>query len=79
MKAVNLMPRDARGAAPRGRSAGSGAGVYVLLAGLGALVVLATLWAIAGKQVGERTAKLERANAADRGRRAARRRRRART
>lgn len=63
MKAVNLMPRDARGAAPAGLD-GGGFGVYVLLAGLGALVVLATLWASAGKQVDKRTAKLERTNAA---------------
>lgn len=63
MKAVNLMPRDSRAAAASGPGAG-GAGVYLLLAGLGALVVLATMWATAGKQVGERTAKLERANAA---------------
>jgi Tfp pilus assembly protein PilN len=62
VKAVNLMPRDARASA---RSApGAESGVYVLLAGLGALVVLAALWATAGKQVDERTAKLERVNAA---------------
>ncbi len=60
MKAINLMPRDAR----KAESAGSGAAVYVLLAGLGALVVLAALWATAGKQIDERTAKLERVNAA---------------
>lgn len=62
MKAVNLMPRDSR--ASGSAESGAGAGVYVLLAGLAALVVLATLWAIAGKQSGERTAKLERAEAA---------------
>ena len=62
MKAVNLMPRDARSKASA--ESGTGAGVYLLLAGLGALVVLAALWASAGKQIGERTAKLERAEAA---------------
>ncbi len=62
MKAVNLAPRDAR-SAPGPVAMGSGAGVYVLLAGLAALVVLATLWAMAGKQVGDRTAKLDRVNA----------------
>jgi Tfp pilus assembly protein PilN len=62
MKAVNLMPRDRR--ASGSATSGTGAGVYVLLAGLAALVVLATLWAVAGKQVGERTAKLDRANVA---------------
>jgi Tfp pilus assembly protein PilN len=62
MRAVNLMPRDARGATGAA-SAGSGAGVYVLIAGLGALVLLATLWAFAGKQVGDREAKLASVNA----------------
>jgi Tfp pilus assembly protein PilN len=61
MKAVNLMPRDARGAAGLG-SASSGNGVYVLLAGLAALVLLATLWAVAGRQVGDREADLQRVN-----------------
>jgi Tfp pilus assembly protein PilN len=42
---------------------GSGKGVYLLLAGLAALVLLATLWALAGKQVGDRDAKLTRVNA----------------
>ena len=60
MKAVNLMPRDARVA---GGSSGSGAGVYVLLAGLVALVAIATLWASANKQAGDRSAKLERVTA----------------
>ncbi len=62
MKAVNLMPRDAHGVPGTG-SAGSGAGAYVLIAGLGALVVLATLWAFAGKQAGDRAAQLDRVNA----------------
>jgi Tfp pilus assembly protein PilN len=62
MRAVNLMPRDARGASGSGPS-GSGAGVYVLIAGLAGLVLLATLWAFAGKQAGDREAKLTRVNA----------------
>jgi Tfp pilus assembly protein PilN len=57
MKAVNLMPRDGRASGPAGVE--SGAVVYILLAGLAALVVLVTLWAIAGKQVSDRTADLE--------------------
>ena len=61
MRAVNLMPRDAR-SAPGWTAGGSGGGVYVLLAGLAALVVLATLWAVAGKQAGDRAAKLDRVN-----------------
>lgn len=59
MKAINLMPRDARVAGGKG-SSGSGSGVYVLLAGLAALVALATLWASAHKQVGDRSAQLAR-------------------
>ena len=55
MKAVNLMPRDVRVA---GGPAGSGSGVYVLLAGLAALVAIAALWAGAHKQVGDREATL---------------------
>ena len=60
MKSVNLIPRDV----PEGRSGdGSGAAVYVLLAGLAALVVVVAMWAIAGKQVDARTADLRMANA----------------
>jgi Tfp pilus assembly protein PilN len=62
VRAVNLMPRDARGSS-RSASFGSGAGVYVLLAGLAALVVCASLWAVANKQVGERRSTLERVSA----------------
>jgi Tfp pilus assembly protein PilN len=62
MRAVNLMPRDARRLA-RVPSESSW-GVYALLVGLAALVVLATLWTLAGKQVSDRTAKLERLQAA---------------
>jgi len=57
MRAVNLMPRDSRSMSSSG--SGSGAGVYVLLAALGALVVLATMWALAGKQVDDRAAELK--------------------
>jgi len=61
MKAVNLMPRDARVA---GRSAqGSGTGAYLLLAALAALVVCVTVWATANKQTGDRRAQLERVTA----------------
>jgi Tfp pilus assembly protein PilN len=63
VRAVNLMPRDARGASAAGGSAGSGAGVYVLLAGLAALVACAALWTIAGNQIGDRHASLERVDA----------------
>jgi Tfp pilus assembly protein PilN len=62
MRAVNLMPRDVR-AAPGSASWGSGIGVYVLLAGLAALVACTALWALAGKQIGERQATLTRVSA----------------
>ena len=61
MKAVNLMPRDRRDG--RATVQASGAGVYVLLAGLAALVVCAAVWATANKQAGDREAKLERVTA----------------
>lgn len=61
MKAVNLMPRDARVA---GRTAqASSMGVYLLLAALAALVVCVTVWATANKQTGDRRAQLERVTA----------------
>jgi Tfp pilus assembly protein PilN len=60
MRAVNLIPGDS---ARRAAARGSGAAVYVVLATLAALVVLASLWSIANKQTGERRARLDRANA----------------
>jgi len=61
MRAVNLMPRDHRDGRPA--SQGSDVAVYVLLAGLAALVVCAAFWATANKQAGDREAKLERVTA----------------
>ncbi|HEV7808269.1 MAG TPA: PilN domain-containing protein [Solirubrobacteraceae bacterium] len=61
MKAVNLIPRDAR--PKRGALPSSGTGVYVLLAGLAAIVVCAAVWAMADKQVADREAKLQRVTA----------------
>jgi Tfp pilus assembly protein PilN len=60
MKSVNLIPRDV----PAVRSGdGSGVAVYVLLAGLAAVVAMVALWAIAAKQVDDRTGELRLANA----------------
>lgn len=59
MRAVNLMPADVRAT----RATRPGGPVYVLLGGLAALVVLASLWAVANRQAGERRAQLDRANA----------------
>ena len=52
MKAVNLIPADAR----RGQSTGghSGGIVYVVLGTLAVLVVLTAAWAVMGKQIGDR-------------------------
>jgi Tfp pilus assembly protein PilN len=61
MRAVNLIPGES---ARRSAAEGSGAAVYVVLAALAALVVLASLWSVANKQTGERRARLDRANAA---------------
>ena len=61
MRAVNLIPRDARVSATRRGvvvPSTSGSGAYLLLGALAAIVVCVTVWAIAGKQVGEREAKL---------------------
>jgi Tfp pilus assembly protein PilN len=60
VRAVNLMPSDA-GAARSGR--GGGGPAHVLLAVLAAMVVLASLWAVANRQVGDRRAQLDSANA----------------
>ncbi|MDX6676478.1 MAG: hypothetical protein QOE31_530 [Solirubrobacteraceae bacterium] len=62
MRAVNLIPRDARVAA-RNVARTSSAGVYMLLGGLAAIVVLVAVWAVANKQVGDREATLKRVNA----------------
>jgi Tfp pilus assembly protein PilN len=61
MRAVNLIPRDARVARPATRTSASG--VYILLGGLAAIVVLVAFWAIADKQIGQRQAKLTSVNA----------------
>jgi Tfp pilus assembly protein PilN len=53
------MPADARAV----RAARRGGPAYVLLAALAALVVLASLWAVANRQADDRRAQLERANA----------------
>jgi Tfp pilus assembly protein PilN len=60
VRAVNLMPSDARG--PRAGRGGGGA-AYVILGALAALVVLASLWAVANKQAGDRRAELARVDA----------------
>jgi Tfp pilus assembly protein PilN len=62
MRAVNLIPGDARSASGLAASR-SGAGVHLLLAGLAALVVCAGLWATANKQAGDRAVKLARVEA----------------
>lgn len=55
MRAVNLMPADARSGRP-----GTGIGVYLLLGGLAMLAAFALLWALADRRIGDRTAALQR-------------------
>ena len=62
MKAVNLIPQEARAKRGAGLPA-SGMGVYVLLAGLAAIVVCAAVWAMAGKQIADRQGQLQRVTA----------------
>ncbi len=63
MRAVNLMPPEGRpGRGARGSSSNVAA-VHVLLGGLAALVVLASLWAVASRQAAGHRAQLDRANA----------------
>ena len=60
MRAVNLMPSGARGALD---ARGGGGAAYALLGVLAALVVLASLWAVANRQAGDRRAQLQRVTA----------------
>ena len=48
MRAVNLIPSDARKGGGAGAAGRSGGGAYMLLGGLAGLVVLVALWALAG-------------------------------
>jgi Tfp pilus assembly protein PilN len=59
VRAVNLMPADARTA----RTTRRGAPAYALLGALAALVVLASFWTVANRQAGDRRAQLDRVNA----------------
>jgi Tfp pilus assembly protein PilN len=59
VRAVNLLPADVRVESPRT----GGGPAHVLLGALAALVVLASLWAVASKQAGDRRAALDRVDA----------------
>lgn len=59
MRAVNLLPPEDR----RGGPGRSGAGAYILLAALAALVVAATAYTLAGNAIKDRTAELSRVEA----------------
>jgi Tfp pilus assembly protein PilN len=62
MRAVNLMPVDSRGGGRPSRSVGSSShAAYFVLAALGALVVFASLWTIASKQIDSRSGDLQKA------------------
>jgi Tfp pilus assembly protein PilN len=62
MKAVNLIPPDARGAgrAKLGAGLAGGVGAYGVLAVLGLAVVMVAIWAMAGRGVSENQAELAR-------------------
>ncbi|MDX6708540.1 MAG: hypothetical protein QOI48_4386 [Solirubrobacteraceae bacterium] len=62
MRAANLMPGEDR-ASRAVKSVDTGGILYVLLAGLAALVAMAAVWATANKQVGEGRAKVDRVTA----------------
>lgn len=62
MNAVNLIPRDARGGSGGTLSAASG-GTYALLGGLAVLVAATAAMTLAGNQVDDRQAELNRVNA----------------
>jgi Tfp pilus assembly protein PilN len=65
MRAVNLMPADARDQRMTAAS-GSGAslGVYFLLGGLTVLALFVSIWTLTNNQITERTAEVERISAA---------------
>jgi Tfp pilus assembly protein PilN len=63
VRAVNLLPSDARGRLGARAGRGGGGAAYVILAALAALVVLASLWAVANKQAGDRRAEFARVDA----------------
>jgi Tfp pilus assembly protein PilN len=60
MRAVNLIPTDARKGGGAGAAGRSGGGVYVLLGGLAALVGLVAVWALAGHGINEKKSDLTR-------------------
>lgn len=57
MRAVNLMPADARSG--RGGAGAAGYAGYVVLAALAALLAVAALWGLAAKQVADRQARVD--------------------
>ena len=60
MRAVNLIPTDARRGGGAGAAGRSGGAAYILLGGLAVLVVLVAVWALAGHRVTEKRAELAR-------------------
>jgi Tfp pilus assembly protein PilN len=59
VRAVNLIPAERRRGGPGGLGRSGGA-AYVVLGGLGALAVLAVLWAVADHQTSDRRARAQR-------------------
>jgi Tfp pilus assembly protein PilN len=62
MRAVNLIPTDARKGGGAGAAGRSGGAVYVLLGGLAILVGLVAVWALAGHGIANKRANLAKLN-----------------
>jgi len=63
MRAVNLIPEDARRGGGAGGAGRSGGAAYVLLGGLAVLVALVAAWAFTGRTVSHDKAELDAVNA----------------
>src|SRR3954466_14546185 len=60
MRAVNLIPADARKGGGAGAGGRSGGAAYVLLGGMAALVGLVAVWALAGHNISNKKTEITR-------------------
>jgi Tfp pilus assembly protein PilN len=63
MRAVNLMPADARDRRTAGADGAGGLGAYFLLGGLAALALFVSMWTLTNNQISSRTAEVDRISA----------------
>jgi Tfp pilus assembly protein PilN len=63
MRAVNLMPADARDRRTAGAGGAGGLGVYFLLGGLAALALFVSMWTLTNNQISSRAAEVDRISA----------------